>query len=689
MCGIFGVTLGAGPFQTRKMPNLLKDLFLFSESRGKEASGIAVCSREKIQVLKSAVAASSMIRSSQYRQLMAETVHGTGEKLQEPMTIIGHSRLVTDGSRYDQGNNQPVLAGNCVGIHNGIIINSEEIWKEQSDLRRQYQVDSEVILALLRKFLREQGSVIKAAQKIFTSIQGAASIAVLFRDFDCMLLGTNNGSLYYTSIAPLKALIFASEKYILDRLLVKHVPKHAKGACVKKIEPGRGCLIDIQSITALDFSLVDSDQSGPSTFDPKSVVVRTIVELQGILPKNHSDRGAQQTVGRRAPLDIETVQQIQIIARKYPHDSTWQDTLRRCTKCVLPETMPFISFDDHGVCNYCRTYRKIPYKGEAALHEVVSCFRRADRGPECVVGISGGRDSLYALHYIKQVLGMNAVTYTYDWGMVTDLARRNISRICAQLGVEHILVSADIVRKREHIRKNVVAWLKRPNLGMVPLFMAGDKQFYYYLKKVREQLGVGLSVLGENMLERTDFKTGFANVAPYWDPNHVYTLSLTGKIKLVTFYARQYLSNPAYINASLFDTAWASLSYYGLERSFCNLYTFIPWIEQEVTSTLLDLYGFELARDTRSTWRIGDGTAAFYNYIYYNIAGFTENETFRSNQIREGLLTREKALELVRTENQPRFESIKWYCDTIGISFEDTIERIRSMPHGCRSHIDV
>ena len=208
MCGIFGVTVGEGPFRTRKMPDLLKDLFLFSESRGKEASGIAVCSREKIQVLKSAVAASSMIRSSQYRQLMAETVR---EKLQEPMAIIGHSRLVTDGSRYDQGNNQPVLAGNCVGIHNGIIVNNEEIWKEQSDLRRQYQVDSEVILALLRKFLREQRSIIKAAQMLFTAIQGSASIAVLFRDYDRLLLGTNTGSLYYTSLVPLKAVIFASE----------------------------------------------------------------------------------------------------------------------------------------------------------------------------------------------------------------------------------------------------------------------------------------------------------------------------------------------------------------------------------------------------------------------------------------------------------------------------------------------
>src|SRR5262245_58400962 len=251
MCGIFGITVGEGSFLAKRLPDLLKGLFLFSESRGKEASGIAVSSRDKIHVLKSAVAASAMIRSHQYRQLLVETLHETAEGLQSPLAIIGHSRLVTDGSRYDQGNNQPVLAGDCVGIHNGIIVNSEEIWQEQSDLRRQYQVDSEVILALLRKFLREQRSIIRAAQKIFTTIQGAASIAVLFRDFDRLLLGTNNGSLYYTSIASLKTFIFASEKYILDRLLVKHVPKHAREACVKKIEPGRGCLIDIQSITAL------------------------------------------------------------------------------------------------------------------------------------------------------------------------------------------------------------------------------------------------------------------------------------------------------------------------------------------------------------------------------------------------------------------------------------------------------
>ena len=78
----------------------------------------------------------------------------------------------------------------------------------------------------------------------------------------------------------------------------------------------------------------------------------------------------------------------------------------------------------------------------------------------------------------------------------------------------------------------------------------------------------------------------------------------------------------------------------------------------------------KFASDTDTTWRIGDGTASFYNYIYLTIAGFSENETFRSNQIREGFITREEALKLAERDNAPRFESIQWYLDTIKLDMD-------------------
>ena len=78
--------------------------------------------------------------------------------------------------------------------------------------------------------------------------------------------------------------------------------------------------------------------------------------------------------------------------------------------------------------------------------------------------------------------------------------------------------------------------------------------------------------------------------------------------------------------------------------------------------------------------REGDGTAAFYNYVYQTIAGFTEHDTFRSNQIREGMITRQQAMQLVTVENRPRYANIKWYLDTLDLDFRDVIGVINKQP---------
>ena len=103
--------------------------------------------------------------------------------------------------------------------------------------------------------------------------------------------------------------------------------------------------------------------------------------------------------------------------------------------------------------------------------DLVKPYRRA-HGNDCIVPFSGGRDSCYGLHLVVNELKMKPVTYTYDWGMVTDLGRRNISRMCAELGVENIIVADDIQKKRDNIRKNLKAWLKRPDLGMINIHLA-------------------------------------------------------------------------------------------------------------------------------------------------------------------------------------------------------------------------
>ena len=209
--------------------------------------------------------------------------------------------------------------------------------------------------------------------------------------------------------------------------------------------------------------------------------------------------------------------------------------------------------------------------------------------------------------------------------------------------------------------------------------MAGDKQYYYYTNKLMEQYKIGLSIMGENLLETTNFKSGFAGIKPTYNKENTYSLNLSNKIKMLYFYGNQYLTNSAYLNSSLFDTLDAFKSYYIIKHDNTNIFNYVKWDEDIINNTLIKEYNWEIDPGTKTTWRIGDGTAAFYNYIYFMVCGFSENDTFRSNQIRENLITREQALEKVYQENMPRWDSINWYCNTIKIKFEDAIEKINDI----------
>ncbi len=661
MCGIFGAVIDRASSlrDGRDFERSVERLFELSESRGKEAAGLAISNDEALAIYKDAIPASEMLRGSTFRSFLREANSGGRAN---GLAFIGHSRLVTDGGRELNRNNQPVHTGRIVGIHNGIIVNHAELWKRHH-LQRQYDVDSEIIFALLRHRLDRGDSLVAAAAAVFREIEGAASVAALFEDRDQLLLATNNGSLYYRHAPEAGLFVFASERYIMNEF-ARRYPALANQPTMH-VAPGHGVAVNLHDVAVDAFTF---DRPVATERAEARSVVRALVD------RTAPDRFDTPA----APPALDT----DVLSRRFPYVSL-VERLRRCRRCVLPETMPYVDFDDTGLCSYCRRYRQIPAKGRAALEEIVAPYRSDDGRPDCIVGVSGGRDSMFGLHYLKVELGMNPVAYTYDWGMVTDLARRNTSRICGRLGIEHILVSADIPTKRDYIRRNVEAWLAKPSLGTIPLFMAGDKHYFYYLNKTRDQVGVKLSFLCENPFERTDFKSGFAGIPPIrHDDDHQYTLSAKNKLKLAAYYGREFLANPRYFNRSLLDTAKAFGAYYVIDHDYHNLYRYIDWNEELVESTLLGAYNFERAEDTVSTWRIGDGTASFYNYIYYAMAGLTENDTFRSNQIREGVMTRERALELIDRDNRPRFASIEWYLRTIGLAgqLENVLARIESAP---------
>jgi glucosamine--fructose-6-phosphate aminotransferase (isomerizing) len=533
---------------------------------------------------------------------------------------LGHSRLITSG----QADNQPVVRDELAIIHNGIITNDAEFWGKSS-VARHFQVDTEAILGVALQYMSSNRELEGLYEAVRSTLKGSFSCALLIPRLGKLVLMSNTGSLFIGQNQG--DVAFASERSFLS------------GAGYEDISQLIGCRV-------LDVPVSDS-----------SIEVREIkVERRDLIP----------------PMSARSREEARLL---FP-----QPNLRRCARCILPETMPFIRFDVAGVCNYCNNYKpRNKPKPRAALEELLSQYSKVSKSA-CIVPFSGGRDSSFALHLVVKEFGMRPITMTYDWGMVTDLARRNISRMCGELGVENILIADDIEMKRRNIRLNLQAWLKNPDLGMINILMAGDKHFFRHIETIRRETSVSLNLWGMNPLEVTHFKAGFLGFAPDFETKQVFYTGLWSQLRYQGLRGKAIIRNPAYINRSLWDTL--SGEYYRsvkAKRDFFNLFDFWRWDEAEIDHAL-EIYGWEKAGDTNSTWRIGDGTAAFYNYVYYTMAGFTEHDTFRSNQIREGQMCREVALELIEDENRPRYPNIKWYLDAIGMDFESVIDAINDAP---------
>ena len=76
--------------------------------------------------------------------------------------------------------------------------------------------------------------------------------------------------------------------------------------------------------------------------------------------------------------------------------------MRRCTRCILPDNYAAIRFASDGQCNICRHFRVYQYRGDEALQTIVSPFCNGSGQHDCIVSLSGGRDSSYVLAYVRQ-----------------------------------------------------------------------------------------------------------------------------------------------------------------------------------------------------------------------------------------------------------------------------------------------
>ena len=491
MCGIFGINFKNEVNLKKTIPADIKLLSNLSRSRGQDTFGVCVSFKEDEKIYKQNIDPKQALKREDFKDFITSALNPVKEE--DIVLVNGQTRLVTNGTKFIFENNQPIITKNILGVHNGIIVNRNYENNSEKINYEGYMIKSDSLLFfedLSNLFSKDKENFIENLNDYLKNIDGNYSIYFRIPSLKLNFLTSNCGSLYFTNND--SKLIYASEKNILKKFLLKSKSNYRLNVKnIKKI---------INQIIIFDDNLK-------------------------ILSNNY-------------PFKKYFIQKNEFkIFDNITFENERRENLQKCTKCILPSTYPFINFDEKGISNYFKNYKKQEYLGEDSLMSILDKYRSKNGEPDCVVGLSGGRDSSYGLHLLKTKFKMNPIAFTYDWGLTTDISRVNQAKLCGKLGIEHIIRSANIKQKRNYVRNNIMAWLKRPHLGMLPVVQAGDKPFMDFGDILAKEHNIKLVIQFTGyQLEQREFFLGFAGINQKLENNQrMSSYNLFNKLKMENF----------------------------------------------------------------------------------------------------------------------------------------------------------
>lgn len=330
-------------------------------------------------------------------------------------------------------------------------------------------------------------------------------------------------------------------------------------------------------------------------------------------------------------------------------------TMKRCSRCILPETFPGINYDKNGVCNYCNDHQPVKVLGEDKLEAKLAQIRNQSKEYDVIVPISGGRDSSFVLHQMVKKYKMKVLSLTVDSGFILPEGIKNIETVTETLNVPHVWLRDD--KKIRIAQQNCIikfqGWLKSPSINtIVPVLNAGDKTMNLRMARHAKQnqipLVMGGNYIGNCSFEEEHWKRGFMGVFP--DDRGTFTTS--AKIKLVyQFFIKEYLTHAYNYKWPVFKEYFTGGFVYFFEKlfrpkdiEFLGFWDYIYWKEKEVEETVINELGWKGAPDHTTTWRIDDSAYPLLNYLYLKLVGFTEHDEMYSKMIRENQINREEGL---------------------------------------------
>lgn len=322
--------------------------------------------------------------------------------------------------------------------------------------------------------------------------------------------------------------------------------------------------------------------------------------------------------------------------------------MRYCKKCVMPDTRPGIVFDEAGVCQACRNAEMSKQVDWGDRWEQLRQLCNKHRGRkgdyyDCIVTVSGGKDSYFQTHVMKELMGMNPLLVNvanFSW---TETGRQNFDNMGDAFGCDILSL---------HLNKRVARNLFRKafeRLGSPSWYW--DKAVYAFPIKVAIDLGIPLIVYGENI--NYTYGGGQKDETP--SAKEQINNDVVKKVDIESWLDKDVSRKD--LNAIIYPSK-EEIEKAGLEPIYLNY--FVPWDGRE-NMKIAKGYGWKSLGDTGEWVREGyiedyDQIDAIgylvHPWLKYFKFGHARATDVACYWIRSGLISRDEGIKLVKEHDR-------------------------------------
>jgi N-acetyl sugar amidotransferase len=329
----------------------------------------------------------------------------------------------------------------------------------------------------------------------------------------------------------------------------------------------------------------------------------------------------------------------------------------------MPETQEGITFDDMGVCQACQSSEQKMHinwvEREHRLRKILEQAKAAaGNNYDCIVPISGGKDSTFQLHVLVKVYGMKplAVTFSHNWYSKTGWY--NLQNALARFNVDHIMFTPNRELVNRLARKSLHAigdtcWTCHSGIGAFPL-------------QVAVRFKIPLLIWGESIAEASG-RASYDNPVHKFDRE--YFTKVSAKLRPEQIVCEYLSERDLYPFAIPSVEECEEIGLYGI-----HLGDYMFWDDERQTEFVRDVYGWKETEIEGAYKRYKSAECimpGMHDFTCYLKRGYGRTTYQASIDVRNGLLTREEAFALVEKHDPVRPEALDYYLKITGMTEEE------------------